>query len=122
MAKKAAAVFKEIPQDQKRESAFVFDDNFSGIIRCSLPSFWSEDLSHVYAHFDLASMQEQVVKNQELQKVVVQETKLLDEVSLDKQILERRRRGDGIKKIADTFGCTTWRVRKVLDQVEKGQP
>ena len=114
MAKKAAAVFKEIPQDEKRESAFVFDDNFTGIIRCSLPSFWSEDLSHVYAHFDLAGMQQQVVNNQQLQKVVVEETKLLDAASLDKQILELRRQGYGIEKIARNFGCTVWRVRKCL--------
>jgi hypothetical protein len=33
MAKKAATVFKQISQDEKRESAFVFNDNFTGIIR-----------------------------------------------------------------------------------------
>jgi energy-coupling factor transporter ATP-binding protein EcfA2 len=114
MAKKAAAIFKEIPKDEKRESAFVFDDNFTGIIRCSLPSFWSEDLSHVYAHFDLAGMQQQVVKHQQLQKVVVQETKLLDAASLDKQILELRRQGYGIERIAKTLNVSTYAVRKVL--------
>ncbi len=56
MAKKAAAIFKEIPQDEKKASAFVFDDNFTGVIKCTLPSFWSEELSHIYAHFDLTSM------------------------------------------------------------------
>jgi energy-coupling factor transporter ATP-binding protein EcfA2 len=115
MAKKAAAVFKEIPQDEKRESAFVFDDNFTGVIKCSLPSFWSEDLSHVYAHFDLVSMQQQVVNHHQLQKVVVQETKLLDAASLDKQILELRRQGYGIERIAKGLGCTVWRVRKCLE-------
>jgi energy-coupling factor transporter ATP-binding protein EcfA2 len=117
MAKKAATVFKEIPQGEKRESAYVFDDDFTGIIKCTLPSFWSEDLSHVYAHFDLASMQQQVVKNQQLQKVVVQETKLLDEASLDKQILELRRQGNSIEKIARTLGCSVWRVRKCLESL-----
>jgi energy-coupling factor transporter ATP-binding protein EcfA2 len=115
MAKKAATVFKEISQDEKRESAFVFDDNFTGIIKCSLPSFWSEDLSHVYAHFDLASMQQQVANNQHLQKVVVQETKLLDKAFLDKAILERRRAGDSFEKIARDLGCTVWKVRKCLE-------
>jgi hypothetical protein len=117
MAKKAAAVFKEIPQGEKRESAYVFDDDFTGIIKCTLPSFWSEDLSHVYAHFDLASMQQQAVKSQQLQKVVVQETKLLDVASLDKQILELRRQGNGIEKIARTLGCSVWRVRKCLESL-----
>jgi hypothetical protein len=117
MAKKAAAVFKEIPQDEKRESAYVFDDDFTGIIKCTLPSFWSEDLSHVYAHFDLASMQQQVVKSQQLQKVVVQETKLLDAASLDKQILELRRQGNGIERIARTLACSVWRVRKCLESL-----
>jgi hypothetical protein len=115
MAKKAATVFREIPKDEKRECAFVFDDNFTGLIMCSLPSFWTEDLSHIYAHFDLARMQQQVVMNRQLQNVVVQETKLLDEASLDKQILELRRQGVSIEKIARDLGCTVWRVRKCLE-------
>jgi energy-coupling factor transporter ATP-binding protein EcfA2 len=120
MAKKAAAVFKEIPKEERRESAFVFDDNFTGIIRCSLPSFWSEDLSHVYAHFDLASMQQQVANNQQLQNVVVEETRLLEGASMDKQILELRRQGYGIEQIARNLGCTVWRVRKCLGGLRNG--
>jgi hypothetical protein len=60
-------------------------------------------------------MQQQVVNNQQLQKVVAQETKLLDVVSLDKQILELRRHGNSIEKIARDLGCTVWRVRKCLE-------
>lgn len=114
-ARRAALAFKELDKEERCQTAFVFDDSFEGLIKSSLPSFWSEDLSHVYAHFDLASMQQQVVKSQQLHKVVVQETKLLDVASLDKQILELRRRGNSIEKIARDLGCTVWRVRKCLE-------
>lgn len=115
LAKKAALAFKEIPKDKRREAAYVFDDDFQGLITSTVPSFWSEDLSHIYAHFDLAAMEHQVEKGNELQKIVVQETKLLNEASLDKEILELRQQGYGIDKIGRTLGCSTWRVRKCLN-------
>ena len=114
MARKAAVAFKEIPKDERLESAYVFDDDFTGIIKCTLPSFWSEDLSHVYAHFDLASMQQQVAKRDELQNAVVEETKLLNAASLDKRILELRK-DHGIDAIARILGCSQYRVRKCLE-------
>jgi len=119
MAKKAALAFKEMPKDEKIESAYVFDDNFTGIIKYTLPSFWSEDLSHVYAHFNLANMQQQVAQRNELQRVVVQEAKLLNEASLEKEIMELRRQGYGIEKIARTLGCSTWQVRKCLGNLKQ---
>ncbi|MFC2014162.1 hypothetical protein ACFLU8_04770 [Chloroflexota bacterium] len=118
MAKKAALAFKEMPKDEKLESAYVFDDNFTGIIRCTLPSFWSEDLSHVYSHFDLAGMQQQIAKRDELQKTVVEETKLLDVASLDRDIMELRQQGYGIEKTAKTLNCSIWRVRKCLENLK----
>jgi hypothetical protein len=114
MARQAALAFKNMSKEEKLESAYVFDDDFTGIIKCTLPSFWSEDLSHVYAHFDLSAMQQEVAKRDELQKTVVEETKLLDAASLDRDILELRQQGYGIEKIAKTLGCTIWRVRKCL--------
>jgi hypothetical protein len=121
MAKKAAEVFSQIPKEERCQVGYVFSDSFEGAVRCSLPSFWSEQLSHVYSNVNMIQIQEQGVKHQQLQQVVAKETKLLDEASLEQRIMERRRRGDGIKKIADAVGCTTWKVRQVLDQVEKGQ-
>jgi hypothetical protein len=62
-------------------------------------------------------MQQQVVQSQQLQKVVVQETILLDGASLDKQILELRWRGFGVDRIAKELGCSQWRVRKCLESL-----
>ena len=121
MAKQAALAFKEMSKDEKIESAYVFDDDFTGIIKCSLPSFWSEDLSHVYAHFDLAAMKEQLAKRDELQKTVVEETRLLDVASLDKKILELRK-DHGIDAIAKILGCSQYRVRKCLEGTEGRAP
>jgi len=113
-AKKAALVFKDIPKDKRIESALVFDDDFEGLITSSVPSFWSEKLSNIYANFDLTSIENQVRRGNELKRVTVEETKLLNEASLDKDILELRQRGHGIKSIAKNLGCTEWRVRKCL--------
>jgi len=118
MAKKASLAFKQMPKDERLEAAYVFDDDFEGIIKSTLPSFWSEELSHVYAHFDLTAMQQQATKRNELQRVVVQETKLLNEVSLEKEILELKRQGNGMEKIAKILGCSTWRVRKCAEGME----
>jgi hypothetical protein len=113
MTKKAALVFNEIPKDERPEAAYVFDDDFEGIIKYTLPSFWSEELSHIYTHFDLAAIQQQAEKRNELQRVGVQETKLLNEASLEKEIMELRRRGHSIEKIARSLSCNTWQVRKI---------
>jgi hypothetical protein len=117
--KKAALVFKEIPKEQKPEAAYVFDDNFEGLIKSSVPSFWSDELSHIYGHFDLTDIQQQFERNNELQTVVVEETRLLNGASRDKQILELKQRGNGIEKIARTLGISTWAVRKCLGNVSR---
>jgi energy-coupling factor transporter ATP-binding protein EcfA2 len=119
LAKKAALIFKEIPKDKRIESAFVFDDDFEGLITSSLPSFWSEKLSNIYANFDLVTIENQVRRGNELKKIVVEETKLLDTASLEKNIMELRRQGCGIEKIARSLGCSTWQVRKCLDRLEQ---
>jgi hypothetical protein len=116
--KKAASVFKEIPKEQKCEVAYVFDDSFEGLIKSSVPSFWSDELSHIYGHFDLATIQQQFERNNELQAVIVQETRLLNGASQDKQVLELRRQGNGIEKIAKILGISTWAVRKCLGRRE----
>ena len=113
-AKKADQVFKEIPKEKRIESAFVFDDDFQGLITSSLPSFWSEKLSNIYANFDLVAIENQIRKDNELKKVVTKDTKLLNEASLDKDILELRQQGYGIKSIAKKLNCTEWRVRRCL--------
>jgi len=118
LARKAALAFKELPKDKRREAAYVFDDDFEGLITSTVPSFWSEDLSHIYAHFDLAAIEGQAKRNNELQRVVTEETKLLTGDSLDKQILELRRQDYGIERIAKALNIKVWRVRKCLDSMK----
>ena len=117
MAKKAALIFKEIPKENRIESAYVLDDDFQGIITSSVPSFWKERLSCIYSNFDLAAIENQVRRGNELKKIVVEETKLLDAASLEKKIMELRRESYGIERIAKTLNCSTWQVRKVLGSV-----
>jgi energy-coupling factor transporter ATP-binding protein EcfA2 len=116
MAKKAAQVFEGIPEEKRLSVALVFDDAFEGIIATTVPSFWSEELSHIYRHVDLAQLETQVIRHKELEQEVAEETKLLNVDSLDRDILELRQQGYGIETIAKKLGCTTWRVRKCLNR------
>lgn len=114
-AKKAALTFKEIPKEERVEAAYVFDDDFEGVIKFTLPSFWTEELSHIYAHLDLTQIEVQGKERGELSTTIEGESRNLDDTSLDKQILELRRQDYGIERIAKTLGCTIWRVRKCLN-------
>jgi len=115
MARKAAEVFQKIPKDKRPASALIFDDLFSGVITTTLPSFWSDELSHVYQHVDLGQIEGQAKRAKELEQVVKEETKLLDANSLDSDILRLRQEGNGIEKIAKKIGCSVHRVRKCLN-------
>ncbi len=117
-AKQAAKVFKDIPREKRREAAFVFDDEFQELITSTVPSFWSEELSHIYAHLDFTAIEQKVERRNELQTTITQETKLLGEASIDKDILELKKQGLGIERIAKAIGCTTHRVRKCLDNLQ----
>ena len=113
-AKKAALAFAEIPKQEKIEAAYVSDDSFEGIIKSTLPSFWTEDLSYIYAHLDLNELEKQGKDRQELAKAINGEVKQLTDASLDKQILQLRQQGEGIERIAKILGCSVWQVRKCL--------
>ncbi len=113
-AKKAALAFAEIPKQEKIEAAYVSDDNFEGIIKSTLPSFWTEDLSHIYSHLDLIELEHQGKEREQLGKVINGEVKQLTDASLDKQILQLRQQGEGIEGIAKILGCSVWKVRKCL--------
>jgi len=113
-AKKAALAFKDIPKDEKLEAALVFDDNFEGIIKSTLPSFWTEDLSHIYSHLNLAELDREGKARPDLERAINGEVKELTDATLDRQILELRRQEEGVEKIAKTLGCSIWKVRKCL--------
>ncbi|MFC2020817.1 ATP-binding protein [Chloroflexota bacterium] len=113
-ARRAAEVFRQIPAEKRPASAFVFDDLFSGIITTTLPSFWSDELSHIYRHVDLSQLEARGRRAVELDQVVREEMKLLEADSLDSQILKLRSEGYGVEKIAKILGISVYRVRKCL--------
>ena len=115
-ARKAALAFKEIPKEERIGAAYVFDDNFEGIIKSNLPSFWTEDLSHIYAQLDLSQIENRNRLQGQLGTSIDSETKRLSNSSLESDILELNRQDNGIERIAKTLGCTTWTVRKCLDK------
>jgi hypothetical protein len=115
-AQKAALAFKEIPRGERIGAAYVFDDSFEGIINSNVPSFWTEDLSHIYSQLDISRIEDRGNGKERLQTPIGDDTKLLDSASLEQEILELSQQGNGIDKIAKLLGCTTWTVRKCLDK------
>jgi len=116
-AKQAALAFSAMTKEEALESAYVFDDDFEGIIKFIPPIFWSEKLSHVYAHLDLEAIEREVVKRVEIQKTVADESHQISEASLDSRILELRK-DHGIDAIARILCCSQHRVRKSLEGIE----
>ena len=116
-AKQAALAFSAMTKEEALESACVFDDDFEGIIKFTPPIFWSEKLSHIYAHLDLEAIEREVVKRVEIQKTVADESHQISEASLDSRILELRK-DHGIDAIARILGCSQHRVRKSLEGIE----
>jgi hypothetical protein len=119
-ARIATEMFQQMPIEERPSAAVIFDNCFQGTLKLSLPSFWSDELSHIYRTFDLSAMQLQVNRRHELQEEVKAETKLLNEASFDKQVLELRRQGLGIEATAKAIGCTTWKVRQSLQGIGRG--
>jgi len=117
-AARAEAAFQGMSKMECLESAFISDKSWEGVIRFSPPSFWSEDLSYVYAFKDLTEIRQQISRKNELQRIVVSETRQLEDASMDARILELRKKSLGIESIAKALGCTTWRVRKCLTNLE----
>jgi hypothetical protein len=114
-AARADLAFKGMSKMECLESAYICDKNWEGIIQFSPPSFWSESLSYVYAYKDLTEIRQQVSRQNELQKIVTNETHQLTDASLDTKILELRK-DHGIDAIAKKLGLTQHRVRKCLNE------
>ena len=113
-AKQAALAFQEVPKDERIEMAFVFDQDFVGMIKSSLPSFWTEGLSHIYSHLDFTALENRQVPREETRQLPTGETAVSDSQVLDQNIQQLNRQGMGIKSIARSLGITEWRVRKCL--------
>ena len=117
-AKKAALAFKEIPKEERIGAAYVFDDDFEGMIQCRLPSFWTEDLSHIYAQLDLSQIENRPRGGEYLDRSTGNGPMYLGNASLEQSILDLRRQDYGIERIAKSLGCSTWNVRKCLSKYE----
>lgn len=49
--RKAEAQFKKIPADDRKKYFYVLDDEFEGMLSCSLPEFWNEGISKTFSNF-----------------------------------------------------------------------
>lgn len=117
--KEAAEVFQKIPKNERQQFAHVFDDNFKGLIQSSLPSFWSEELSHIYAKYGFSPIQQAAMaQNQQLQGTINTETKLLEKGSIEQRIIQLRKDGAGYEAIAKNLDCSVWKVRQTLSGIE----
>ena len=94
---------------------FVYDDDFVGMIRSTLPSFWTEELSHIYAHLDLTAIENRGRVREEPNQLTTGEAPVPDGPSFCQAVSELRGQGLGIKSIAKTLECTVWKVRKCLN-------
>jgi len=111
---KASQFFKQIPKEERVRLAYVFDENFEGIIRCSLPSFWSEELSNVYGHVNQLNTVRRKCNQQPINSEFNKKPKLPPANISDEQILELRREGYGYERISKELHCSVYRVRMCL--------
>ena len=111
----ASKAFKLIPKEERLHLAYVFDENFEGFIQCSLPSFWSEELSNAYGYSNLPNINVRKDNHQLLSRPVSnKESKRPPESVSDEEILELRKKGYGYERISKELNCTVYRVRQCL--------
>lgn len=111
---KASQFFKQLQKEERLHLAYVFGENFEGVIRCSLPSFWTEELSNAYGYGNLPYVNGRK-DNRQLSHLVSNKKPKLPSVNVsDEEILELRRKDYGYERIAKTLGCTIYRVRQCL--------
>jgi hypothetical protein len=99
-ALKASQMFKQIPKGERINVAYVFDENFEGPIKCSLPTFWSEELSTAYGNRQLTPHSRMVKPRYK-------------EVT-DSEIIKLWEQDYGYESISRKLNCSNYRVRKCL--------
>jgi len=122
IAAKASEVFKKLPPEKRIGYAFVVDQGgFEGLIPCTLPAFWSEELSTIYGRGKIPSLAN---KSAGSIRGNTGQFRVPANVVSDEEILEfKTKTGYGIEKTAKELGCTTHRVRQCLKNhgVVKGE-
>jgi len=93
-------MFKQIPKGERINVAYVFDENFEGPIKCSLPTFWSEELSTAYGNRQLTPHNGMVKPRYK-------------EVT-DSEIIKLWEQDYGYESISKKLDCSNYRVRKCL--------
>jgi len=113
IAAKASEIFKKLPPEKRIEYAFVVDQGgFEGLIPCTLPAFWSEELSTIYGRGKIPSLARKYTDN--VRGNTGQFSVPTNLVSDDEIQAFMTKTGDGIEKTAKELGCTTHRVRQCL--------
>jgi DNA replication protein DnaC len=105
----ATLAFKQVPKEERKNMAYVFDEDFSGIIKCNLPSFWSEQLSNAYGSYNPMASAKQNSQAPSIKDAVHRSARVSDQ-----EIIALREKGYGYEKIAKILGCTIYRVRQCL--------
>lgn len=111
---KASQFFKQVQKEERLHLAYVFDENFEGVIRCSLPSFWTEELSNAYGYSNLPYVNGRKDNQQLFRPVSNKKPKLPSANVSDEEIFKLKRKGYGYERIARALNCTVYRVRQCL--------
>jgi len=49
----AKEIFKHFPEEERNSLAYIYSDDFRGMIKFSLPSFWSTQISRAFANYNM---------------------------------------------------------------------
>jgi hypothetical protein len=110
----ATQAFRQISKEERINTAYIFDENFEGIIKCNLPSFWSEQLSNAYGSYNPTASAVQDSIKQNYRNTATNDSIRRSARVSDQEIIALSEKGCGYEKIAKTLGCTIYRVRQCL--------
>ena len=110
----ASQAFKQMPKEERLHLAYVSGEHFEGSIQCSLPSFWSEELSNAYGYSNLPTTNGRRGNQQLSGPASDKKPKRPSDSVSDEEILELRRKGYGYERIAKGLNCSVYRVRQCL--------
>jgi len=111
-ATRALKIFEDIPLQERLQTAYIHDSDFEGVLQYELPEWWCEELSFAFANVSLSEGPKVLETGDALAE--------LDQAELKRKVLELRRDGLGIKRIAGALDVGIKRVRNIVDDVEQG--
>jgi len=113
IAAKASNAFKKLPPEKRIGYAFVVDQGgFEGLIPCTKPTFWCEELSTMYGRGKVLPLSNKTTGSVRRE---ASQSRVPGNLISDEEILVfRAKTGYGIEKTAKELGCTTHRIRQCL--------